>query len=114
MNINYNNRRFKPVSNSANGEVSNDMIFHYQQTDNILTCTYEGQHIASGQLIGLVDDKGCINMSYQQINAKGELMTGVCRSTPELMDNGKIRLHEQWQWTSGDQSKGESVLEEVD
>jgi hypothetical protein len=29
------------------------------------------------------------------------------------MKNGKIRLHEKWQWTSGDGSKGESILEEI-
>lgn len=26
--------------------------------------------------------------------------------------NGKIRLHETWEWTSGDQSKGQSIIEE--
>jgi hypothetical protein len=29
------------------------------------------------------------------------------------MENGKIRLYEEWQWTSGDQSKGSSILEEI-
>ena len=113
MKINYNNRKFRPVANSDNGEVSSDMVFHYQQTDNILTCTYEGKHIIKGHLIGLVDENGCIEMKYHQINANGELMTGVCQSKPEIMENGKIRLHESWQWTSGDQSKGNSILEEL-
>jgi len=40
-------------------------------------------------------------------------MTGVCRSVPEVMSNGKIRLHETWQWTSGDGSGGSSVLGEI-
>ena len=111
--INYNHRKFKPVSNSYNGEISNDMIFHYLQTNAIITCTYEGQNIKKGHLIGLVDENGCIEMSYHQINKKRELMTGICSSTPEIMSNGKIRLHESWQWTSGDNSKGNSVLEEI-
>jgi hypothetical protein len=51
-------------------------------------------------------------MRYHQVNDKGELMTGICRSTPELLPNGKIRLHEQWEWTSGDLSKGTSIIEE--
>ncbi len=113
MNINYHNRKFKPVSNSDNGEVSNDMVFHYQQEDNVLTCTYTGANIVSGHLIGLVSESGSIDMRYHQINTNGELMTGTCQSTPEMMENGKIRLHESWQWTSGDQSKGNSILEEV-
>jgi hypothetical protein len=40
-------------------------------------------------------------------------MTGICTSTPEVLENKKIILHEKWQWTSGDMSKGESVIEEI-
>lgn len=113
MKINYHNRQFKPVSNTENGETSSETVFKYQQQGNILTATYSGGQIQSGHLIGLVDAEGHIDMRYHQVNQQGELMTGRCRSTPEWMDNGKIRLHEVWEWTSGDLSKGESVLEEV-
>ena len=111
--MNYNNRRFKAIANSENGAVTPDLIFHYKQTDRILTCTYHGSKITTGHLIGLVDDKGNIQMSYHQINENGELMTGTCNSTPEILPNRKIRLHEEWQWTSGDLSKGKSTLEEI-
>ena len=101
------------MSISENGEVSSDMVFYYKQTNNVLICRYQGKNILEGHLIGLVDDAGIIQMSYHQVNLNGELMTGVCCSTPQILDNGKIRLNEEWQWTSGDQSKGSSVLEEV-
>jgi hypothetical protein len=52
-------------------------------------------------------------MRYHQVNDKGELMTGTCSSVPEILPDGKIRLHETWQWTSGDQSAGTSIIEEV-
>ena len=32
---------------------------------------------------------------------------------PTVLENGKIELSEQWQWTSGDYSKGQSLLVEV-
>jgi hypothetical protein len=111
--MNYNNKKFKPVSNSENSEVSGDMIFHYQQMGNILTCNYKGENIIKGHLMGLVDESGCIQMSYHQISISGELMTGVCSSKPEQMNNGKVRIHEEWKWTSGDKSKGNSILEEI-
>jgi len=111
--MNYNNKKFSPVSNSENGEVSSEMIFHYQQTGNILTCDYKGSNIVSGHLIGIVDNRGNIQMRYHQVNQKGELMTGICESKPEIMENGKIRLQEEWHWTSGDKSRGKSVLEEI-
>ena len=111
--MNYNNKTFSPVSNTDNGEVDGDTLFHYQQQGNILTCSYSGNAIVHGHLIGLVSEDGVINMRYHQVNQKGELMTGTCQSTPELLPDGRIRLHEKWQWTSGDHSQGESVLEEV-
>ena len=52
-------------------------------------------------------------MSYHQINIEGQIMTGLCKSTPEILPDGRIRLYEDWRWTSGDKSKGKSVLEEV-
>jgi hypothetical protein len=87
-------------------------FFLYKQEGNILTADYSGGRIIKGQLIGIVDEMGNIEMRYQQVNDLGKFMTGLCRSSPEILKNGKIRLHENWQWTSGDLSKGQSILEE--
>ncbi len=111
--MNYNGKKFSPVSNTDNGEVDAETIFHYQQNANILTCEYGGNAIVQGHLIGLVAEDGSIDMRYHQVNKAGVLMTGICKSIPEVLSDGRIRLHETWQWTSGDMSKGESVLEEV-
>lgn len=111
--INYHGKCFRPVQNSENGETSGETVFRYEQKGNILTSEYSGGKIKVGHLIGLVDENGEIQMRYHQVNARGELMTGVCHSIPEFLPNGKIRLHETWQWTSGDFSKGNSILEEL-
>lgn len=111
--MNYNNKIFRPINNSENGETSEETIFHYKQSGQILTCTYSGGKIVMGQLIGLVDDKGNIDMRYQQINTNGHIKTGVCKSRPEILESGKIRLYEKWQWTSGNKSSGNSIVEEI-
>lgn len=111
--MNYDNKKFRSIQNTENGETSNETIFHYKQVGNILHSTYSGGKIKTGHLIALVDENGNIDMRYHQINTKGELMTGICHSIPEILPNGKICLHESWQWTSGDKSKGTSILEEV-
>lgn len=111
--INYNKKTFVPVINSENSETSSETIFLYKQVGNIITSEYSGGKIKKGHLIGLVDEFGNIEMRYHQINENGELMTGKCKSKPEILENGKIRLYESWQWTSGDKSNGESVIEEV-
>lgn len=111
--INYNNKTFRPVSNTENGETSGETQFLYRQTGNVLTSEYAGGKIVYGHLIGLVAEDGSIDMRYHQVNTNHQIMTGICKSTPEILANGKIRLHESWQWTSGDQSKGESIIEEL-
>ena len=111
--MNYHNKKFRPSSNSENGETSSETVFHYRQYGSMLMADYQGGEIIKGRLSGTVNEIGEISMRYHQINKAGELMTGICSSTPEVLPNGKIRLHETWQWTSGDYSKGESVIEEV-
>ena len=110
--INYNNKIFRPIKNSEKGETSNDTVFLYKQVGDILTSEYSGGKIVKGHLIGIVDKYGNINMVYHQVNDKNQIMTGKCTYKPEIQENGKIRLYENWEWTSGDCSKGRSTIEE--
>ena len=111
--INYDNRTFRSVSNSENGEVSNETVFEYQQAGDLVSATYSGGDIEFGHFIGLVGEDGVIDIRYHHLNMLGQLMTGICLSTPEILDDGRIRLHEKWRWTSGDESEGLSVAEEI-
>ena len=110
--IDYNGKIFKPIENTENGETSNETVFVYKQVGKILTSEYSGGKIKKGHLIGIVDENGSIDMRYHQVNEKNKIMTGICKSKPEILENGKIRLHENWEWTSGDNSKGQSIIEE--
>lgn len=110
--INYDNKSFRPVRSSENSETSNETVFLYRQVGTILTAEYADGKIRKGQLIGIVDQQGVIDMRYQQVNDVGQLMTGICKSTPEVLPSGKIRLHEAWEWTSGDRSTGHSIVDE--
>jgi hypothetical protein len=111
--INYNHKSFRPVSNTNNSETSAETIFHYRQEGNLLTAHYSGGNIKFGQLIGIVDAHGQIDMRYHHVSTKDELMTGICKSIPEILDGGRIRLHETWRWTCGDLSSGTSIIEET-
>ena len=111
--IYYGGRLFRPVTTTGKSDTSSDTIFKYEHKFNLLTGTYSGGGIRFGHLIGTVDDEGKIDMRYHHMTHDGELMTGHCKSTPEILENGKIRLHEKWKWTSGDLSRGTSILEEL-
>lgn len=109
----YHGKEFRPVSNTNSGEVSEDTTFFYQQNGSVISASYQGGNIREGNLLGKVESDGTIRMSYQHWNNNDEFRTGVCTSTPELLPNGKIRLHESWEWTSGIEGRGESIVEEV-
>ncbi len=109
----YNNKTFRSVTNTPNGEVSGDTLFHYQQEGNLVWASYAGGSIRKGFLLATVQADNSLDMRYQHVNTQGELMTGRCHSTPETLPDGRIRLYERWQWTSGDGSSGESIVEEV-
>ncbi|HMV47176.1 MAG TPA: n-acetylglutamate synthase [Blastocatellia bacterium] len=111
--FNYHNRFFAGVTNSETGEVGADTIFHYRQDGDIVWATYAGGSIRFGTLVATMNADGYLDMRYQHVNQDGALCTGQCFSTPEVLPDGRYRLHERWQWTSGDLSAGSSVVEEL-
>ena len=99
--------------NSENGEVSAATVFEYHQNGKMLWAEYSGGDILRGSLMGNVSANGELDFVYHHINKNMVIKTGKCRSVPTVMDNGKLKLSETWEWTSGDFSKGESVLVEI-
>lgn len=113
INVNYDGRRFRSISNSRSGEVDSATRFDYHQNGPIVWATYTGGRIRFGTLIAVADHEGTLDMRYSHVNIDGELATGLCVSRPELLTDGRLRVHEAWQWTSGDRSTGTSIIEEI-
>lgn len=111
--INYDGRIFVPKINSENGEVSEQTVFTYHQAGKLLWAEYSGGDILKGFLVGSVLDNGELDFVYRHMNRDMQIKTGKCHSVPTVQESGKIELSEQWEWTSGDYSKGESLLAEV-
>ncbi len=108
----YDGKIFVPRENAENGEVDGDTVFEYHQNDNIMWAEYSGGDVIKGHMIGTVAENGELNFYYQHINNQKELRIGICHSVPEVLENGKIELHEKWQWMNGDKSEGVSVVVE--
>lgn len=113
MSINYHQKTFQSIANTDNGEVGEQTLFHYQQQGDVVWAEYSGGAIVKGFLVAKVIENNGLDMRYEHINLAGEIMTGKCSSTPEILPDGRIRLYEKWQWTSGDLSSGESIIEEI-
>lgn len=103
---------FRSLGNTDNGEVDGSTRFHYHQKEDIVWATYEGGQIRFGTLSGYMNQEGELFFRYQHQNLDGEFMTGKCHSIPRRQE-GKLQYEEHWEWTSGDHSTGQSVIEEV-
>lgn len=90
-----------------------DTVFEYRQLDDVAWATYSGGGVRFGTLIATVAADGQLDMRYHHVNNAGVLCTGACRSRPEILPDGRIRLHESWEWTSGREGVGASIVEEV-
>ena len=93
--INYDNKTFASVQNSETSEVGAETVFHYHQKNNLVWAEYAGGEIVFGNLIGKIADNETLEIRYQHLNKKGELMTGKCFSTPEIISDGRIQLREK-------------------
>ena len=113
MPTNYHNKRFRAISNSSNGQVSEATLFHYRQEEDLLWGTYKGGGIRLGTITGLVLPDGSLDFHYQHVDQDNQIRLGRCHSTPKLNAEGHFVLHESWKWLNGDQSEGSSVIEEI-
>jgi hypothetical protein len=90
-----------------------DTLFHYRQQGHAVWATYAGGAVQFGTLIATADDRGRLDMRYQQVATDGTLKGGRCISTPEVLHDGRLRLHESRNWTEGGEGSGTSVVEEM-
>lgn len=111
--VDYDGRQFRSVENSTGGDVGAATTFHYRQVGDVVWATYSGGAVRFGTLLAKVDAAGHLEMRYQHVSADGEFKTGQCQSRPELLSDGRLRLHEQWRWTGGAQGEGVSIVEET-
>lgn len=109
----YEGRIFHCISNSRFGEVSEETIFHYHQDQNIVWGEYSGGVIVRGMLLAQMDTDGGLSLRFQHVSAEGEIRTGILHSSLEVLEDGRYRIYERWQLTSGNQASGESILEEI-
>lgn len=112
MEINYDGRRFRSISNNGSGDVGPATRFDYHQDGEVVWATYSGGGVRFGTLVAIASNEGFLDMRYSHVATGGRLATGLCTSTPELPEDGRLRLHEAWQWTSGDMTAGHSIIEE--
>lgn len=102
---------FAAVANTASGEVGRTTRFHYRQDGRMIWAEYSGGAVVRGYLVGTRDGDR-LDFRYSHLNINLQTANGVCVSKLEALEDGRIRLHETWQWESRPE-RGTSVVEEI-
>jgi hypothetical protein len=111
--INYDGRVFGMLSSTTgDAEAIASTRFVYHQTDNIVTCEYGGGSVKVGRMIALVDEDGGLTLRFEHIYTDGRMMSGKGTAIPEVLPDGRLRLHETYEvFDTGYQ--GTSAVEEI-
>jgi len=107
--IGYDGRRFSPVSDSPGPRP----VAHYHQRDDLVWGEFAGGDVRCGSLAGTSDADGVLRFGYCMVLDSGRTLVGICRSVPEILDDGRIRLTEYWERFGDGAGTGISALEEL-
>jgi hypothetical protein len=108
--LNYDGRRFSP-SDGVPGEGSRVAV--YRQDGDLLWGEFSGGEIRRGALTGTCAPDGTLDFAYCMVFEGGEIVSGRCSSTPTVLEDGRVRLHEEWERYGAGGSRGVSSIEEL-
>jgi hypothetical protein len=110
MTIDYDGRRFSP-SDGVAGEHSRVAV--YRQDGDLLWGEFSGGQVRRGALTGSCGSDGTLDFAYCMVFEGGEIVSGRCHSTPTVLADGRIRLHEEWERYGAGGGRGVSSIEEL-
>jgi hypothetical protein len=112
MSSSLDGRLFRDVTPERAGDVGDGTIFEYHEADDATVwARYSGGKVRLGFLVGTRSADG-LAFRYVHVTTDGETASGRCVSRVEPLDDGRLRLREQWSWESRPGS-GTSVVEEI-
>jgi hypothetical protein len=80
------------------GDCTSSTMFTYRVSDDGVHATYEGGGVRDGRLQAEARE-GVIAGHYGHVTDAGEPRAGECEAIPELLADGRLRVHESWRWT---------------
>ena len=111
-NLSLDGRTLAGVSNADAGDVDTETRFEFRQEGDRISATYAGGDVVDGYLVGSIDGSTW-DIRYVQLTTSGETATGHSVGEITELEDGRVRVEDEWEWESKPGS-GASVLEEVD
>ena len=93
------------------GEATSETVFEYHENDGVIWARYEGGPVRLGFLVG-TRDRDRLEFRYSQLNDKGETAGGRCSTTVSVLQDGRVRLDQDWAWESKP-GAGRDAIEEL-
>jgi hypothetical protein len=108
--LDYDGRRFRGTGYAPGADAP---VATYRQRGDLLWADFAGGAVRRGSLAGVCRPDGTLEFTYAMVLSGGAILAGHCESTPEVLPDGRIRLHERWQRYGQHAASGTSQLEEV-
>ena len=101
-------KTFRAVTNSKGGTINTKTTMTFVSENGPLIGVYSGGAIDSGSVIARRTGELTIEMLYHCLTVAGELQAGRASGRFETAVGEQLLMHLDWQWLTGDQSKGQS------
>lgn len=93
--------------------MSGETILEFEQTSEVVSARYRGGTIVDGYLIGKLDPAGTsLHFCYVQADVRGNVDAGSSTGTIDQMQDGRLRLTEEFKWFTRS-GRGINVFEEI-
>ena len=109
--INYNNRKFRVIGNSNVKDIGSQTIFEFCQNGDLIFGRYHGGEVKKGSFIAVMHGNGSMEKKFQHLNQRGNLVSGSGIASPEILNNGSVRLKESWEFEP--EVSGSTIMEEL-
>jgi hypothetical protein len=109
--LDYGGRRFRAAGSRPDPAGAGVSVGHYHQEGDLVWAEFSGGAVRAGRLVGTCRPDGTIDATYCFVTTTGETVAGACRSTPDVLADGRVRLTEHWRRLDG--SSGVSQIEEI-
>lgn len=106
--LKFHNKVFVCTSTESSSEIATETTFYFKQIKNIVKATYNGKGIVYGELIGMINNQGILQATFNYLNAYSRISGGTCTM---ILEGNTLRGI----WTVVDENliESELILEEI-
>lgn len=105
----FDGRKMNATKTASNGVVNHETIFCFHEFNGMIVAEYAGGKVKHGYLIGKINS-GKLEFQYTQLHEDNQLDGGYSICDIEILSDDRIRLVENFKWSSGE---GSNIIEEL-